>query len=504
MARIRTIKPEFFYSETLAKVSLATERSFCGLFTHVDDTGRAKDVPAVMNGQLWPTRGDHTVADMEADLAALADPDLPAVICRYEVAGRRYLHLPSWHEHQRINKPTKSKLPPCPVHEVAAVASAAQAGPGQLPLEGETSGKSSPQDRKEGSAGVRVPGSAAAVSGRGAEGVSRVTRFPDAVSGGSEPVEPVGEPPVPDLGADVAPDEAFAQVSALEGEVVSRVTRSPHQGSETRGRKKGPAVAVSGAAEGAEEAFVQVSGLQDGGVSHVTHIPDFSRGERKGTGKGKERTPSTLRVLDARAHEPNADLTDQRGSQPTTSSPTGGNDADIPSEQSTTGPSGPGTTAQTAPANADSLTSGVAAAETDQNQEQDMSADENQGELFEAPAAPEPVKAKGKRAPNKNMTPARKEIAKAILDPWWKMFASTDKGGWGQSYGVVYSVLCSALAGGLSEDDIKRALMVLGPERKPISGGTIQFALTKTARSAEALHAEQEARRSPDYYVTQL
>lgn len=121
-----------------------------------------------------------------------------------------------------------------------------------------------------------------------------------------------------------------------------------------------------------------------------------------------------------------------------------------------------------------------------------MSADENQGALFDGPPP------KAKRAPSKSMTAANKEIAKAILDPWWDMFASKKNGkSWGQSYGVVYSVLCSALANGLTEAEIKRALMILGPEKKPISGGTIQFSLSKAGKSAEAAVAEQSSRRDP-------
>ncbi|WP_395369318.1 hypothetical protein OHU45_09105 [Streptomyces tubercidicus] len=50
IARIRTIKPEAFNSESLAAVSLSAERTFFGLLTQSDDHGRFRDQPAVIAG----------------------------------------------------------------------------------------------------------------------------------------------------------------------------------------------------------------------------------------------------------------------------------------------------------------------------------------------------------------------------------------------------------------------------------------------------------------------
>lgn len=116
MARIRTVKPEFFVSETLAQVSVDAERTFMGLWTQADDCGRVKDRAAVLNGALWPMRPDHSVSDMTADLGSLAEVGL---ICRYTADdGSKWLHMPSWDEHQRINRPTPATSPPCtnPLH----------------------------------------------------------------------------------------------------------------------------------------------------------------------------------------------------------------------------------------------------------------------------------------------------------------------------------------------------------------------------------------------------
>lgn len=124
MARIRTIKPEAFVSESLAAVSLTAERTFFGLLTQADDQGRHRDHAAIIAGQLWVLRPEHTPADVEKDLAQLADAGL---ICRYTGPDdKRYLHVVTWHQHQKINRPSKSRLPACPHHDT--VGGAARVG----------------------------------------------------------------------------------------------------------------------------------------------------------------------------------------------------------------------------------------------------------------------------------------------------------------------------------------------------------------------------------------
>jgi len=117
MARIRTIKPEAFISESLAEVSIAAERTFFGLLTQSDDHGRHRDNAAIIAGLLWPLRAEHTSVHVEDDLQQLADAGL---ICRYTGCdGRRYLHVVTWSEHQKIDKPSQSRLPACTRHHAA-------------------------------------------------------------------------------------------------------------------------------------------------------------------------------------------------------------------------------------------------------------------------------------------------------------------------------------------------------------------------------------------------
>jgi hypothetical protein len=114
MARIRSIKPQAFTSESLATRSVAARWTFAGLWTYCDDDGYGKADPRLIKGQLWPLDDDVMPADVAGYLGELERDDDP-LICRYVVDGREYLHVLSW-EHQSIQKKTKSKLPACPIH----------------------------------------------------------------------------------------------------------------------------------------------------------------------------------------------------------------------------------------------------------------------------------------------------------------------------------------------------------------------------------------------------
>jgi hypothetical protein len=113
MPRIRTIKPDAFLSESLSGVPRGTRWTFAGLWTYADDKGRARDDARLIKAALYPLDDDVTLEDVVHDLDLLAKI---GGICRYIVGGKRYLHMPEWH-HQKINRPTPAKSPPCPLHE---------------------------------------------------------------------------------------------------------------------------------------------------------------------------------------------------------------------------------------------------------------------------------------------------------------------------------------------------------------------------------------------------
>lgn len=114
MARIRTIKPEFFTSQTIDALSLAEQRTFIGLWTYADDFGKGVDDPRLIKAAIWPLRERHTAKKVDADMAAL---EAAGLIQRYEFSGRRYFQILGWAEHQRVNRPSSSRIPPPPPPE---------------------------------------------------------------------------------------------------------------------------------------------------------------------------------------------------------------------------------------------------------------------------------------------------------------------------------------------------------------------------------------------------
>lgn len=111
MARIRTIKPEFFTSETIAALSTEARLTFIGLWTAADDHGRAVDNPRILKGALWPLDDDVTPTDVSLHIHSLAELGL---VERYEADGRRYLLICGWDEHQRMNRKSSPKHPAPP------------------------------------------------------------------------------------------------------------------------------------------------------------------------------------------------------------------------------------------------------------------------------------------------------------------------------------------------------------------------------------------------------
>ncbi|MFZ3470386.1 hypothetical protein ACODT3_24570 [Streptomyces sp. 4.24] len=115
MARIRTIKPEAFLSEDLASVDVTAVLTFFGLLTQADDNGRFLAHPAIIAGVLWPLRAEHTPANVANDLEQL---EAAGLICRYTGCdGKNYLHFVTWDKHQKIDRPSASRMPRCPAHQ---------------------------------------------------------------------------------------------------------------------------------------------------------------------------------------------------------------------------------------------------------------------------------------------------------------------------------------------------------------------------------------------------
>lgn len=109
MARIRSIKPDAFHSDTLSQVPRGVRWTFAGLWTYCDDDGRGRDNLRLIQAALYPLDNDVTLEVLADDLKQL---ESIGAVHRYSADGRDYLHVPGW-SHQKVSHPTPSKLPPC-------------------------------------------------------------------------------------------------------------------------------------------------------------------------------------------------------------------------------------------------------------------------------------------------------------------------------------------------------------------------------------------------------
>lgn len=107
MARIRTIKPEFPQSESMGKVSRDARLLFILLWTICDDSGRTRAASRMLASLLYPY-DDDAAEKIEGWLDEL---EKEGCIVRYVVNGSHYLQVIKWSDHQKIDKPSPSKLP---------------------------------------------------------------------------------------------------------------------------------------------------------------------------------------------------------------------------------------------------------------------------------------------------------------------------------------------------------------------------------------------------------
>lgn len=110
MSRIRTIKPEFAQSETIAKLSIPARLFFILLWTICDDQGRTRAAPALLKGLLYPYDSIplETLREWTEELRS------NGVILVYEIEDHHYIQVVNWFKHQKISHPSKPRLPAPP------------------------------------------------------------------------------------------------------------------------------------------------------------------------------------------------------------------------------------------------------------------------------------------------------------------------------------------------------------------------------------------------------
>lgn len=109
MPRIRTFKPECRQHRKVGALSDRDFRLWFGMVLEADDEGRLVANSEQLRVLIWGYHPSVTVEDVENSLQALARQGLVRL---YFARGVRYCVFTSWHDHQRINRPSPSKLPP--------------------------------------------------------------------------------------------------------------------------------------------------------------------------------------------------------------------------------------------------------------------------------------------------------------------------------------------------------------------------------------------------------
>lgn len=103
MARKRIIDPEFWSDEEVGRWSFEARLFYIALWNFADDEGRFKAHPSLLKSQVFPY-------DTKIDIDKLKS-EISSKIQWYGNNGSQYGHVRNFLKHQRIDRPTVSKLP---------------------------------------------------------------------------------------------------------------------------------------------------------------------------------------------------------------------------------------------------------------------------------------------------------------------------------------------------------------------------------------------------------
>lgn len=111
MARIRTVKPEFWVSEQVAECSPNARLTFVGLWNFCDDNGVHPAKPKTLKAELYPM-DDFTPGQVAEWMEELIGAGL--VMAFHDADAREtYWHVTGWSRHQKIDRPSyKYPAPP--------------------------------------------------------------------------------------------------------------------------------------------------------------------------------------------------------------------------------------------------------------------------------------------------------------------------------------------------------------------------------------------------------
>jgi len=108
MPRIRSLKPDALQHRKVGSLSDRAFRVWVGMLTQADDEGRLVSDPEQLRVLFFGYHRNVTAEDVQIALDEIAKSGL---IRLYLVRGVTYADFPSWRDHQRIDRATRSKLP---------------------------------------------------------------------------------------------------------------------------------------------------------------------------------------------------------------------------------------------------------------------------------------------------------------------------------------------------------------------------------------------------------
>lgn len=109
MARLRTIKPEFWTDSSVGEVSPIARLLFIATWNFADDHGGLDRSAKQLKAQAFP----YDSIDCEPLVQELLNAGLMA---EYEVDGKKYLHIKGFDKHQKVER---KSLPRVPLYEEA-------------------------------------------------------------------------------------------------------------------------------------------------------------------------------------------------------------------------------------------------------------------------------------------------------------------------------------------------------------------------------------------------
>jgi hypothetical protein len=109
--RIRSTKPEFWRSKTIAQLDWSTRLVLKGLESYVDDNGVGKDDLALIAADVFPrdlsSSPIETLRQLTEAIHVIAEAGL---IARYEVNGEALIYIDRWKEQQYIQHPKAGRF----------------------------------------------------------------------------------------------------------------------------------------------------------------------------------------------------------------------------------------------------------------------------------------------------------------------------------------------------------------------------------------------------------